>query len=136
MSTMRAKSNSLKSSVAGSGEVSHSTDSSDTTLESLRHLETTLQTHSVKFDKVLQAILDTRTSLESRINAISIEVNLLHVDYRKLVGHVEEAEYILATMRPMVQDVHTRLQRIEEDMATLQRRAKDADGHSRCNNIH
>ncbi|KAJ1139770.1 hypothetical protein NDU88_006135 [Pleurodeles waltl] len=69
-------------------------------LETLAQLDTTLKSHSAQFDKVLQAILDTKTSLETRINTIATDVTLLRADHRKLADRVEEMESSFAALCP------------------------------------
>ncbi|KAJ1101676.1 hypothetical protein NDU88_006741 [Pleurodeles waltl] len=104
-------------------------------LETLAQLDATLKSHSAQFNKVLQAILNTKTSLETRIATIATDVTLLQADHRKLTDHVEETESSLAALRPTVQDLHFQLKQMQLDLTTLHTRAEDAEGRSRRNNI-
>ncbi|KAJ1082321.1 hypothetical protein NDU88_002489 [Pleurodeles waltl] len=104
-------------------------------LEILAQLDTTLKSHSAQFDKVLQAILDTKTSLETRIDTIATDVTLLRADDRKLADRVEETESSLAALCPTVQDLHSQLKQMQLDLTALHARAEDAECRSRRNNI-
>ncbi|KAJ1206730.1 hypothetical protein NDU88_002131 [Pleurodeles waltl] len=64
----------------------------DSTSQALRQMEATLQGHTSQFKKVLQAILDTKTTLEMKIDAVTLDVNLLRTDHRALVERVAEME--------------------------------------------
>ncbi|KAJ1188111.1 hypothetical protein NDU88_004876 [Pleurodeles waltl] len=72
------------------------------TTETLSDLEATLHEDSASLEKVLQAILDIKASLEARINTVSIEVNLLRADHRKLTDRVSETKSCLSTLVPTV----------------------------------
>ncbi|KAJ1161783.1 hypothetical protein NDU88_002264 [Pleurodeles waltl] len=43
----------------------------------LRHLKATLNPDSTQFQRILQAIMDTKTALESKIDSVSLDVELL-----------------------------------------------------------
>ncbi|KAJ1090263.1 hypothetical protein NDU88_003398 [Pleurodeles waltl] len=58
------------------------------TTPSLLSLETTLQAHSTQLEKILQAIMDTKASIENRIDTVSQDLNLLRVDHRNLTDRV------------------------------------------------
>ncbi|KAJ1204422.1 hypothetical protein NDU88_008200 [Pleurodeles waltl] len=99
-------------------------------LKTLAQLDTTLKSHSAQFDKVLQAILDTKMSLETRIDTIATDVTLLRADNRKLADGVEETESSLAALCPTVQDLHSQLKQMQLDLTTLQNRAEDTESRS------
>ncbi|KAJ1157255.1 hypothetical protein NDU88_009970 [Pleurodeles waltl] len=105
----------MKGKVKGSKDAGHEPDQplgDGGTLETLVELDTTLKSHSAQFDRVLQAVLDTRTSLEARINAIGIEVNLRRVDHHNLPERVEGTENLFATFRHMVQDLQAQMTQV------------------------
>ncbi|KAJ1100209.1 hypothetical protein NDU88_005296 [Pleurodeles waltl] len=103
--------------------------------EQFRRLETTLRSNSAKFEKILHAILDTKTSLETKIDTVSLEVNLLRADHRKLAERVTQAEAITQTLPPTFQSLQTQIASMQKELNALHRRAEDADGRSRQNNI-
>ncbi|KAJ1081929.1 hypothetical protein NDU88_002101 [Pleurodeles waltl] len=118
------------------------TDSSDAQLPSLNNsthalqrLDAILHSHSSQFDKILQAILDTKTSLESRIDAVAQDVTIRRADHRKLSGKVGETESEMAALRPSVQDLRSQMKQLATEVATLQRRAEDTEGRSRRNSV-
>ncbi|KAJ1190590.1 hypothetical protein NDU88_007328 [Pleurodeles waltl] len=84
------------------------------TLNSLYDLEATLQNHSTHFDKVLQAIMDSKIYLDARIDTVSLDVNLLRADHCKLTDKVDDAESTLVLETPTVQDLQVRLKHMEE----------------------
>ncbi|KAJ1108293.1 hypothetical protein NDU88_005669 [Pleurodeles waltl] len=75
--------------------------------DALRNLEATLDIHFHQFERILQAILDTKTVLETKINTVSLEVGLLRMNHWRLEEQVEDTELGLSTMRTTMQDLHT-----------------------------
>ncbi|KAJ1193285.1 hypothetical protein NDU88_002584 [Pleurodeles waltl] len=52
------------------------TKEQDTTVQALRQMELTLRNHTSQFEKVLQAIVETKTTLESKIGEVVADVGL------------------------------------------------------------
>ncbi|KAJ1109217.1 hypothetical protein NDU88_006580 [Pleurodeles waltl] len=89
----------------------------------LQQMNRTLQAHSAQFDKLLQAVLDTKTGLEGKIDSVVIEVNLLRADHRKLAERVSDNKRSIAVAQPGVKDLHDQVQRMETEVAESQERA-------------
>ncbi|KAJ1192956.1 hypothetical protein NDU88_002262 [Pleurodeles waltl] len=98
-------------------------------------MNTTLYAYCIQYVKILQAIQDTKTTLETKIDTISQEVNLLHADTRKLADRVDDTESSLATMQPTVQDLQTQMSQLRMEVSSLHCRAEEAEGRSRRNNV-
>ena len=98
-------------------------------------LETILAAHSKQFECILQAIQDTKSSLESKIDAITLDVGLLRADHRKLVSRVASVETNLSELQPTTRDLQHTVKRLATEVHVLQRRAEDAEGRSRRNNV-
>ncbi|KAJ1172857.1 hypothetical protein NDU88_004699 [Pleurodeles waltl] len=101
----------------------------------LQSLESTLQSHSVQFKKVLQAIMDIKSSLELKIDTVSQDLNLLRVDHRNLTERVKTMDDTLSKTSPMVSDKQKQIQRLDAEVKMLWRRAEEAESRSRRNNI-
>ena len=88
-----------------------------------------------KLDSVLNAISQTRTSLEDKIGTVSADLSLLHADHRKLAEKVHMAEQKIAILEPAVVENTESLQPLLDRVRFLEGRAEDAEGRSRRNNI-
>ncbi|KAJ1198767.1 hypothetical protein NDU88_002606 [Pleurodeles waltl] len=102
---------------------------SDTQITTLLQVSETLRTHSLQFDKLLQAIIDTKSSIEGKIDAVVMEVTLLRADHRN------NTELALKTVQPEVASMRTKIQQMEMELMQLQRIAEDAEGRYRRNII-
>ncbi|KAJ1195238.1 hypothetical protein NDU88_004519 [Pleurodeles waltl] len=107
----------------------------DTHSVALRKVTETLAAHSTQIDKVLQAVLDTRTSLEGKIDVVMAEVNILCMEHRKLTNRVTTAESTLETAQPDIEDMKARIQHQESEILRQHRRVDEAQGPSRRNNV-
>ncbi|KAJ1201266.1 hypothetical protein NDU88_005079 [Pleurodeles waltl] len=76
----------------------------DRTWYALQQMDAKIHNHTSQFEKVLQAILDTKTSLETKIDAVTQDVNLLRADHGKLSERVAETETDVAGMRPTMKE--------------------------------
>ncbi|KAJ1190611.1 hypothetical protein NDU88_007349 [Pleurodeles waltl] len=86
-------------------------------------------------EKVLQAILDTKTSLEGKIDTVVAEVNTLRMEQRKLTERVATTEITLKLTQPDITDLKQRLQQQETEILRLNKRAEEAEGRSRRNTL-
>ncbi|KAJ1136660.1 hypothetical protein NDU88_003075 [Pleurodeles waltl] len=66
----------------------------------IRQLENTLEMHTGMFDRVLQAIQDSKTVMEAQHRAIHIDTGLLRADHAKLTERVDDAESSLTSKQP------------------------------------
>ena len=65
---------------------------SEAEVEALRNFGATLDTHSKQFEQILQAIRDTKNTLEAKIDTVALDVGILRADHRKLADRVSEME--------------------------------------------
>ncbi|KAJ1188479.1 hypothetical protein NDU88_005240 [Pleurodeles waltl] len=98
-------------------------------------MNTTLQGHSNQYEKLLQAVLDTKLALEVKIDSVVQEVNLLQVDHHKLADSVARNEPCLTTVQPALRDLQTQVMQLTTPVSSLQRRAEDVEGRLRRNTI-
>ncbi|KAJ1136024.1 hypothetical protein NDU88_002451 [Pleurodeles waltl] len=92
----------------------------------LQQMNKTLHIHSAQSDKLLQAVLDTKVTLEVKIDSVAQEVNLLPVDHRKLAKKVSGNEASLAVVQPEIKDLQSQITQLTAEVSALQRRAEDA----------
>ncbi|KAJ1115111.1 hypothetical protein NDU88_003337 [Pleurodeles waltl] len=85
----------------------------------LPHLGATLHAHSNQFEKILQAILDAKTSYENKIDLVSQDVTLLRADHRELTDRVKETKSSFSTMRPTVRELQTLMKQLSAEVATM-----------------
>ncbi|KAJ1189179.1 hypothetical protein NDU88_005930 [Pleurodeles waltl] len=103
----------------------------DTQTSALRKMSDTLANHTAQFDKLMHAVLETRTSLEGKIDSIAAEVNILRVKHRKLAEKVTTTESALESVQPDISEMKTKLRHLETEVMQLQKQAEDAEGRSR-----
>ncbi|KAJ1178226.1 hypothetical protein NDU88_003473 [Pleurodeles waltl] len=67
-------------------------------IDPIRQLEGTHEKHTGMFDKVLQAIQDSKAAMESQLGTIQMETRLLRADHAKLAVKVANMEATLTFM--------------------------------------
>ncbi|KAJ1119974.1 hypothetical protein NDU88_008157 [Pleurodeles waltl] len=87
----------------------------DSTAQALQQMEITLRNHTSEFEKGLQAIIETRTTLESKIGAVVANVGLLRADQRVLADRVSNRK--VHHQRPMQPYLQTGTHRIPDKAA-------------------
>ena len=100
-----------------------------------KQLEKTLHKHTDMFDKILQAIQDSKVTLETKIGEVQAEINLLRADHTKLTDRVSESEAALVSMRPTVDTMRKQLTEVQAELQGLKARAEEAEERSRRNNV-
>ncbi|KAJ1216249.1 hypothetical protein NDU88_003853 [Pleurodeles waltl] len=88
-------------------------------------LEHTLVSHSHKFDEILVAVVDNENTIDPKIDALQIHMNLLRHDHRKLRDRVEIMESTLASIRPIVSDTTAHLKALQAEVHHLWQHAED-----------
>ncbi|KAJ1129786.1 hypothetical protein NDU88_008151 [Pleurodeles waltl] len=68
-------------------------------------------------------------ALEHQIETLSIDVNFLWVDLRKVADKVTAAETNITVMQGEVKDLKKQMEQMMTETAELTRRAKDTEGH-------
>ncbi|KAJ1213569.1 hypothetical protein NDU88_001203 [Pleurodeles waltl] len=68
------------------------------------------------FEYILQAILGTKTALESEIDSVSLDIGLLHTHHHKLAKQVDDTESTLTSMSPIVQDLQSHVKEMNADI--------------------
>ncbi|KAJ1092813.1 hypothetical protein NDU88_005923 [Pleurodeles waltl] len=79
--------------------------------------------------------MDTKSSLENRIDTVSQDLNLLRVEHRILTERVKSAEEVLNELNPMASDNQKQIQRLEAEVKILWRWVEEAEVRSRRNNV-
>ena len=103
--------------------------------EIMGKLGTILATHTTQFEKILTAIQDTKNALEAKIDTVTLDVGLLRSDHKKLAERVTSVELINTTTQPEIKTMQQEINRLTTGMEALHKRAEEAEGHSRRNNI-
>ena len=86
-------------------------------------------------DKILNAIAESRDTLQQQIGSVAVELGLLRADHTKLSGRVTTHEAVLKTIQPEHQQIQQQLKGLTERVKLLENRAEDAEGCNRRNNI-
>ncbi|KAJ1110034.1 hypothetical protein NDU88_007389, partial [Pleurodeles waltl] len=102
----------------------------DEAMSTLKQMQSRLTAHSSQFDKILQAIQDTKSSLEQGIDFVSQDVGVLRADQHKLTDRVQDAETTLYTVKPTVDELQTQMKQLNTEVMTLHRTMEDAEGRS------
>lgn len=85
--------------------------------------------------QILQAIADSKTALQSDIAQVSLNLGLLRADHGKLSDRVKQLESTIEEHEPTWKQTEVRMDDINNRLQTLERRAEDAEGRNRRNNI-
>ncbi|KAJ1178405.1 hypothetical protein NDU88_003651 [Pleurodeles waltl] len=88
-----------------------------------------------QFDKILAAIVDTKTALQQDIGAALLGLGLLQAEHRKLAYRVQETERNMADICSAHKAVTHQVTELIDRVRRLEYRAEDAEGRNRCNNI-
>ena len=83
----------------------------------------------------MAAITGSRDALETRIEGVSIEVNLLRDDLRKMSDKVHSAEGNIDTLKLEVASLKKQVSQMQQTSETLAYRVEDAEGRARLNNL-
>ncbi|KAJ1210668.1 hypothetical protein NDU88_006030 [Pleurodeles waltl] len=94
-----------------------------------------LETLTAHTAAILQAIKDTKITLEAEIGAVAGEVGLLREDQWKIVDRVKETEGKLETMVLQVKYIYQRISIIEKKLRTLVNTLEDTEGRSHHHNV-
>lgn len=88
-----------------------------------------------KLDLILKEIRDTRSALETQIRTLSVGLNLLQADHKKLAEKVKSQKMALDDLIPQ-QTIHSsQLEDMQRKITALQERIDGAEGRSRRNNV-
>ena len=86
-------------------------------------------------DKILQAITETKETLQAQIGTVTTELSLLRADHRKLTEKVTTVEGEVTELKPVQQQLQAQMSSLTTRVQTLEKRAEDAEGRSRRNNV-
>ncbi|KAJ1092833.1 hypothetical protein NDU88_005943 [Pleurodeles waltl] len=89
-----------------------------------------------KLDLILQEIKDSRQAIENRLGSITAELSILRDDQNRLSGRIQKTESNIAEILPTHTENRTAIELLQQQVQALQKRAEDAEGRSRRNNIH
>lgn len=87
-------------------------------------------------EKLEETINQTRTSLESKIDKVAIDLTHLRADHRKLADRTATLETTIADIKPQVVQTDKRVQKLLNRVEFLEERTEDAKGRARRNNVH
>ena len=124
-----------KTMAASALDAGNNDDSQTPELTTLGDLNALLASHTTQFEKVLAAIQDTKNTLETKIDNVALDVGLLRSDHKKLAERVKVMEETNKTVHPEVQTLRQDVIRITNDVENLHRRAEEAEGRARRNNV-
>ncbi|KAJ1179173.1 hypothetical protein NDU88_004409 [Pleurodeles waltl] len=78
-------------------------------------LATMLAEHTQKFNDILNAVQDIKSTLEPKTDALQIDIGHLHEDHKKLKDRVEAIENTVSEMRPTVADAATHINDLQKE---------------------
>ncbi|KAJ1196075.1 hypothetical protein NDU88_005335 [Pleurodeles waltl] len=85
--------------------------------------------------QILEAIKDTKHSLEEQITTVVIEVGLLQGDHKTLLERVRGAVAKITVMQPTVKELSTKCVRMERKFKMLTDRVEDAESRAHRHNV-
>lgn len=85
--------------------------------------------------ELLKAIQGSHSALERQIETVSIDVNLLRTDLRKVADKVTDAEGNIEQLQGEVASLKKTVTHLTAATSALERRAEDAEGRARRSNI-
>ena len=124
-----------KAMAAAGLEADNNDDSQVPETATLGDLNTLLASHTTQFEKILAAIQDTKNTLEAKIDNVALDVGLLRADHKKLAERVKVIEETNKMAHPEIQTLRQDVTRITNDVENLHKRAEEAEGRARRNNV-
>ncbi|KAJ1093484.1 hypothetical protein NDU88_006584 [Pleurodeles waltl] len=92
-------------------------------------LAATLTEYTQRFNDILNAVLDIKTTLEHKIDALRINMGHLREDHKKLKERIEAAETTVSNMRLLVADATSHIKALQKEVIQL-RQHVDQEGRS------
>ena len=83
----------------------------------------------------LDAILAALAKLDTKVDSMASEFNLLRADQRKMADRVKKVETEVAMLSPQAKDTQAQVLELHRRVDFLEFRAEDAEGRARRNNI-
>ena len=84
---------------------------------------------------IMEAIKGSREALEAQVAGVSVEVNLLRADLRKVSDKVTSAEGNITALQTEVKDLRNQVRDLNAVTGTLMNRADEAEGRARRSNL-
>ncbi|KAJ1113904.1 hypothetical protein NDU88_002144 [Pleurodeles waltl] len=85
--------------------------------------------------KILATIQGSRVALESKIETVAVEVNLLRADLRKVSDKVKVAEGSIVELQTEVVVLHKQMVQATSTVGRLEAQLEDAEGRSQRDSI-
>ena len=89
----------------------------------------------ITLDKILHAIANTKSTLQSKIDSVAAELGLLRADHASLSERVKTNEGTLVELQPAQKALQLQVDGLTNRVQVLENRAEDAEGRSRRNNV-
>ncbi|KAJ1131530.1 hypothetical protein NDU88_009866 [Pleurodeles waltl] len=77
-------------------------------------LAAALAEHSQRFNEILSAVLDIKTTLEPKIDALCIDMGHMREDHKKLKERVKATESTVSALRPTVADATSNIRALQK----------------------
>lgn len=84
---------------------------------------------------IMAAIADLRGTIESKIDTVTIEVNLLRADFRKTADKVTMAEGKITQLETTTGNLEAQAQQLKQQQCVMAARLEDEEGRAQRNNI-
>ncbi|KAJ1187359.1 hypothetical protein NDU88_004135 [Pleurodeles waltl] len=76
-----------------------------------------------------------RNNIEQKIDAVMLDVNLLHVDLCKVIDKVTAAEGQINGLQAVNKQLEKQVQDLTKKQTEMEVKLEDQEGRARCNNI-
>ncbi|KAJ1088931.1 hypothetical protein NDU88_002085 [Pleurodeles waltl] len=88
-----------------------------------------------KLDVILQKIRESRVATKQRLGSITMELNILKDDQKKITDRLKQTPTNVASILPDHKEHTTAIEHLQHQVEALQERVEDAEGRFRRNNI-
>ncbi|KAJ1209363.1 hypothetical protein NDU88_004741 [Pleurodeles waltl] len=84
---------------------------------------------------IMEAIQDLKSSLEPKLDTVTVDVNLLLADFHKMSEKVKSAELHIHLLKSTAKKLEDQVQCITKQQAQIAAQLEDQEGRARRNNI-
>ncbi|KAJ1181258.1 hypothetical protein NDU88_006466 [Pleurodeles waltl] len=83
----------------------------------------------------MEAIQALKSNIEPNINAVTLDVNLLRADLRKVTDKVSTAESQINRLQAVTKRLEKQIQDLTKKQAEVAAKLEDQEGRARCNKV-